>query len=126
MEAISPWTVYWILQLDSISVALGTFVVISLASALFVPLLAGLIFDLDEDDLRAILVKVWKPWAVLTLLAMLVGTFLPSTKTAAAIIVLPAIANNESIQREAGDLYDLAKQALRQAVTDDKPTKSTD
>lgn len=41
------------------------------------------------------------------------GTF---HKTAAAMLVLPAIVNNPTAQREAGEVYQLAKKALRNAA----------
>jgi hypothetical protein len=45
---------------------------------------------------------------------------LPSTKTAATMFIVPAIANNEAIHKEAGELYGLAKQALKEAVGAEK------
>jgi hypothetical protein len=40
----------------------------------------------------------------------------PTTQQAAVILVVPAIANNENIQREAGDIYKLAKEYLEKQV----------
>ena len=109
---MSAWTIYWILQLDTIGNAMG---LISFLGLLFVPL--GWAFSID------VIKSLWAyvacslataAWAV----AVMAAIFLPSTKTAAAMVIIPAIANNEAIQKEAGDLYQLAKQALREAVTD--------
>ena len=55
-----------------------------------------------------------------------VATLLPTTKQAAAILILPAITSDEvvaPVKKEAGDLYALAKQALTNAVEADKPKK---
>lgn len=59
--------------------------------------------------------------AVVAGVLLTVNAFLPSTKTAAAMIVIPAVANNEAIQREAGELYGIAKDALRELAKPDKP-----
>jgi len=62
--------------------------------------------------------------AVVAGVLLTVNAFLPSTKTAAAMIVLPAlsdIANSETVQREAGELYGIAKDALRELAKPDAP-----
>ena len=110
MEVISPWTLYWILQLDTIGMAAGVIVFFGM---IFVPLAWG--FSID-------VIKAW--WAHLVsaaltlawLIACVAAIFLPSTKSMAAIVVIPAIANNEAVQREASDLYQLAKQAIERAA----------
>ena len=47
---------------------------------------------------------------------------MPNTKEYAAIKVIPAIANNEDVQREAGELYSLTKDWLKEQ-SDSKPEK---
>lgn len=50
-------------------------------------------------------------------ICVLTATFLPSTKQAAVIWLLPKIATEENLDRaqsEAGELYDLAKQWLKE------------
>jgi len=44
----------------------------------------------------------------------------PSSKTMAMMKVIPAIANNEDVQGECKELYGLAKQGLKELVTDDE------
>jgi hypothetical protein len=66
--------------------------------------------------LRAACLKL----SVAAISSLLVLGLLPSTKTAAAMVVLPAIANNETLHTEAGELYGLAKQALKEAVGAEK------
>lgn len=102
---ISPWEIYWVMQLDHIRIIL--------AFAVAVGASAGVIAWID-GELEAVLshgklVALWGMLATFLVIA-------PSTKTAAAMIVIPKIANNESVQREAVELYSLAKQALRDAV----------
>lgn len=125
---MSAWDIYWVLQLDSIN-TLFTVVSILGVVVIAVLLLVGMFsyssskyFPESEISIReahtartsfSIARKLTYAVAPILVLAALV----PSTKTAAAMIVLPAIANNVTIQHEAGDLYKLAKDALRQAVS---------
>lgn len=39
------------------------------------------------------------------------------------MLVIPAILNNEKIQDEAGELYQLAKQGLQRIVADEKQSE---
>lgn len=116
MDAISPWTIYWVMQLDSIGVAVGH---MSFVGA-FILLLAWVYLVAEADSLAGYIAASAATLVWLVVLAAAI--FLPSTKTAAAMFVIPAVANNQTIQREAGELYDLAKQALRSAA--DLPKKA--
>jgi hypothetical protein len=133
---ISAWDVYWVMQLDSIVAAFGaaTFLLVAIAVA------AGIawIFAKGDSDPEAWLTPEFKAKAlrnrnslpalraaclklsVAAISSLLVLGLLPSTKTAAAMVVLPAIANNETLHTEAGELYGLAKQALKEAVGAEK------
>lgn len=110
---IDAWDIYWVLQLDAINTAAITLTVLG-AAAVFIAWLAH--FDPGTRLSIAVPMVLTPAWMLVFALAV----FLPSTKTAAAMFVIPAIANNEAIQNEAGELYDLAKDALRQAAQPDK------
>lgn len=107
MNVISAWDVYWVMQLDAIGVAM---VLISIVGMIIV----GCLFLgwLEKDVPGFVLALITPAWGF----ALLLAIFLPSTKTAAAMIVLPAVANNETVQTEAVDLCRLAKKALADAV----------
>lgn len=111
---ISPWEIYWVMQLDTIGVASVFLTILCLPSAVVTAIAAS------EGDL---------PWYVPITLAhfaaffLVCAVFLPSSKTAAAMLVIPAIANNEAIQKEAGDLYRIAKDGLRELVKPDHAEK---
>jgi hypothetical protein len=113
---MNAWTIYWILQLDTLGIA-------SVIGAFFLWIPTAFIYFHSQDKeterpLPSILLAAAFSFA--WLLSVASAIFLPSTKTAAAMVVLPAIANNERIQHEAGDLYQLAKQALANAAAPDK------
>ena len=107
---ISAWDIYWVMQLDTL---IGMFVGVAMA-CVYVVFLAGLFTDGEALGIDSDRPASWLKWpAVIFVAAGLCAAFLPSTKTAAAMIVIPRIANNEAIQHEAGDLYGIAKDALR-------------
>ena len=116
MEGISAFDVYLVMQLDSIRGGIGVLCFLSV-SGLCIAAVDG-----ERLSLR------W--WASLagTVVAAVVCTFTPSSKTAAAMIVLPAITSEqvtEPVAAEAKELYALAKRALTNiAEPPAKPEKS--
>lgn len=108
---ISPFEIYLVMQLDSL-VGLAVCFSIFFGIATLVAVV-GVVGDDLERPIFALVVTAG-PF----LAAVLTAAILPSSKTAAAMIVIPAIANNEKIQDEAGELYQLAKQGLKQVVAD--------
>jgi hypothetical protein len=113
---ISPFEVYLVMQMDSIivvAVVIGACLLISAAAACFY---GGL---KNESEASA----TGRRLAKYAFILLAISAFLPSTKTTAAMIVIPAIANNEAIQKEAGDLYAIAKQALKDSVATEEPKK---
>lgn len=117
---ISAFDVYLVMQLDSIVSTATIFAIIAgLASVL--NLVIGVIASIDEEDFAPRLLRSGKLCLSACLVFAAVATLTPSTKTMAAMIVLPALTSDEVVQpvkKEAAELYDLAKQALRQAVED--------
>ena len=131
---MNAWTIYWILQLDSINGLLWALLaLVGMAEVIaLVVWLHGAAANPDswysetfKEDARAAQQRA--PQAKSYFVRMLLTAFIPlclltalipSTKTAAAMVIVPAIANNETIRKESGELYGLAKQALRDAVTD--------
>lgn len=122
---ISPFEVYFILQLDSIRTA---FVPIMIVSGLAF-IISFILMCVNADESYNTEVKYYAfgkrmmKFATPCVLFALAGlTFIPTTKTAAAMVLLPAITSEAvttPLTREAGELYDLAKQALKKAVNDE-------
>lgn len=114
---ISPWEIYLVMQLDTIggaAVLVSTFGVVGL---LF--MWTWIAEYSDGIAARVVGAAFTAAWA----LSVAVAVFIPSSKTAAAMIVIPAIANNEKFQDEAGDLYRLAKQGLEKLVASEPEKK---
>lgn len=127
METVSPWTVYWILQLDSIGASLSVLSIGGLLAASLLTIFGAMnksfsnsypehISSKRERASGEAMHRLARILAAIVIPLFLINSLLPSTKSMAAIIVVPAIANSEMIRSEAGDLYDLAKQALAKAV----------
>lgn len=104
---ITAWQVYWVMQLDTIR--------------LFILLVfGGLVFGIVTIAPVWIDKKDWhvavKRTAIGSLLMLFLLTFIPSSKTVATMIVLPAITSDaviDTVTPEAKELYGLAKDALK-------------
>lgn len=114
---ISAWDIYWVMQLDSIGTILFMFAVLGIIGGGLLQI-TRLVAASDENDAGAAtfvrLTRATPYFLMAAIAAAIANGFLPSTKTAAMMVVVPRIANNEAIQREAGDLYGIAKDALRE------------
>lgn len=119
MTVITPWEIYWVLQLDSLN---GLFVSMAILGGMLSLLLVMGAMLMADDDPDVSKRCAWFAKLMVTIFAIgvLGATFVPPTKTAAAMVVLPAIVNNPTVQHETGDLYKLAKQALQNAVAPEK------
>lgn len=111
---ISAFETYLLFQLDTVVKALGLLSVLGFS---VVAVMAAYRFiELDEEE-REVFDKTYnRCWQTLIVLFALT-TFVPDSKTVAAMIVLPAITSDkviETVTPEAREVYDLAKKALRQ------------
>lgn len=115
---ITPFEVYVVMQLDVIREI--SFVVCLFTGLIALPLSITYMIGsaLEQSETH----NLWPPLQKLLTcmgVGLLVLAVIPSTKTAAAMIVLPAITSDEVVKPlgdGARELYDLAKQALKKAV----------
>lgn len=110
-------TIYWITRLDTI--------VIAMRLSPLVVLIAGLVgvvitIDFDCDELKSALRKLFVFFFALSILAEFGSVFVPTTKEYCAIYAIPKIANNEKVQGEAKEIYELAKSWLINKVGESK------
>ncbi len=119
---MSAWDVYWIMQMDSLrDFATGS---LSLLVPVWIILTVGCVMAAcecdDEKDAQKTVGKFWVrcSCALLALCAVSLTalSFVPSTKTMAAMYVVPAIANNERLQTDLADVYDLGMERLREVL----------
>jgi isopentenyl diphosphate isomerase/L-lactate dehydrogenase-like FMN-dependent dehydrogenase len=119
---ISPWDIYWILQLDSV-IGAAKAILICCGIVTLILLISSPFWVEVISDLRKFATSAARRVAYFAVPALLVTVFVPSSKTAAAMVVLPAIANNANVQQEAGEPYAMAKDALREAIKPDDEKK---
>jgi hypothetical protein len=133
---VSPFEVYLVMQLDSINALFG---LLAGASAL---LAGGWLFivamstDFDfqaSKEEKKVRLDAAKKFSFRTFLfgvaCLVAAAFLPSTKTAAAMILIPALTSKEVVEpvaTEAKELYGLAKEALRGLAERKPEPKSED
>jgi hypothetical protein len=131
---MSAWTIYWVMQLDSIG-SYTTFLTLAIGAALVLLTIFGAMnrhlsntfpeLDVSKQErssgemMHRIARRLIAPFLIISAVA----TFIPSSRTAAAVVILPAITNNEQIKKEAGDLYGLAKQALTNLAKPEESSK---
>ena len=108
MTTITPSFIYWITRLDNINVILMTFALISGGGLIMS--IVGLINTTYAEDEKGILIscKCFRISAPILFITILFLTFLPTTKEACAIYIVPKIVNNEGIQNIGKEFYDLA------------------
>lgn len=127
---ISPWQIYWVMQLDSISSGLTFITCLGLAVAGGSILWNTLskndasefpsLCNVEERKIQWQSRDKWRNRILAFILPLFfINMLIPSSKTAAAMIVIPAIANNERFQSEASELYDLAKIGLKRLVAEE-------
>lgn len=96
---ITTWEIYWITRLDIINVISGILFIIPAGIFLFSPLLCEAIFDGDWGEFWKFVRKI----IAIPIIALILFIFLPNTKDAVAIYIIPKIANNEQIQKLPGN-----------------------
>ena len=118
---VSPFEVYLVMQLDSFVTLLAVAGALSILGGGFALIEANTSFGNKE----------WAAPARKVILSGIAAAFLaaiiPSSKTAAAMIVIPALTSADVVEpvgREAREVYALAKKALRNLA--DEPKESGD
>lgn len=99
------------MQADSI----GSAAIAVAASSWFAILIATLVIAIECDGE----VPDWLPKRTVICVAVfsfLAAVLMPSTKTLCAVVVVPAIANSEAVQKDFPELYTLAVEKLKEQL----------
>lgn len=122
---MTPFTIYLWQQVDSIIHCLDMFA-LPVSAIGFAGLLITTIALAVEGDDESVQ-KRFAPARNASLATLLLSAFLsftasiiPSSKTIAMMVAIPAIANSEPIQKDLPELYQLAKDALKEQITGKK------
>ena len=98
---VSAAQIYWLTRLDNISITFGILAML-LSIGLIITTVIRIMMTIDDDDIPTEFRRVWNFLAISTAITFAVGTFVPTSKEAAAMYVIPKIANSETVQ-ELGD-----------------------
>lgn len=110
---ITPWTIYWMTRLDEIKGTAMAAFIISIIGAMICYICYGLKSFVEDEEAPALLIYA-KRLLIVSVLSSIPNMFIPSTKEMAAILVIPAIANNQQVQDIGKELGDLAKSWLNE------------
>jgi hypothetical protein len=131
VETLSAWTVYWVMQADSIGKAVLTLAIFAPIATAVYTLFSQLSNVPDrwdgepaKDEMRDERRKGWKVslrMALATAAVWIVAALCPSTKTLCACLAVPAIANNEALRTDAADIYRLGMERLKEVLDDEQP-----
>jgi hypothetical protein len=116
---MSAWTVYWVMQASFVQgVVIGTmFAMLILGIA--VPFTGLALADDSDQRLReigeAVLRKCKWLWTVCVLL-LVASALTPNTKTLCACLTIPKIVNNETLQADATEIYELGMSRLKEEL----------
>lgn len=97
---ITPSLIYWIGRMESIAVASSLIFVISTTLLALFGFFMPMIMDTmtDEDDVAA--VKKWfKRLLFVPIISGIIAIFTPNAKEVAAMVVLPRVANSETVEQ---------------------------
>lgn len=111
---ITSSDVYWVMQADSFkALFIGASVVIGLSAAWC----WAIVFSrMEFNDAQGGMPRVATLTTMALILVAIACAFTPSTRSLAAIHVVPALANSQAVKTEVPELYELAKEALRGAI----------
>ncbi len=114
---ITPFEIYLVMQLDSLCVLFLTLCMITggVSAGSFIDLL----INFATEERRTFLKKALKVSTLLWAVFLLLSVFTPSSKTVAAMYVVPKIVNNENVQK----LPDEMLQLFRESIKDMMPKK---
>lgn len=109
---ITPWTIYWITRLDGLGFICGAI----LTACVFASTLGYIVVDAYSrfgDELKN-MKKVWRVSVPVGALVLLISTFIPTTKEAVAMIVVPKILENEKVQKLPDNFLNLANEWMEE------------
>ena len=109
---ITPSTIYWVAQCDCIRDTCIPIIMVGILLSIISVAITMCMFPDDVPDYvrrcRWIATAVSLALVVTTIAGFLGRIFIPTTKTVAAMYIIPAVANNEKVQDCGNRLYALA------------------
>lgn len=117
---ISPWLIYlWGIADQIRTTSIILMILLVFASFVFLLVWGFCMDEGDEEGATSWMKRVQKV-GFMAILSAILAAFLPSSKTIAVMVVLPAIVNSEPIQKDLPDLYRIAVDALKDQLVPEK------
>lgn len=117
---ITPWTIYWITRASSISNTLSAVtVVLGIIGAALMVACAIADGSGEREDAKGLLRIGWKV-AILFAISLVASILTPTTKELAAMIVIPKVANSESVKQLGDGIVELANQWMEELAPEKK------
>lgn len=128
MMEISPWLIYWLMQLDNICKFVDSIAIIG--SVLLIGLIAirtacktAPEYDDGAKAFYDATTSLCKLSSVIIPIFILLNVFIPNTKTVAAMILIPPIVNNEQVQQIPDDILTFVRSVIKKYTFDNKEKK---
>lgn len=127
MMEISPWLIYWLMQLDSICtfidiVAFFGSLILFFATVIRIGWKTEYRYGAYEK-LYEITTPYYRIISIIVPIFILVNIFIPNTKTVAAMLVVPPIVKNEQMQQLPEELLTFVRSIIKEHVYDNKDKK---
>ena len=114
---IGQWTVYFILMLDNIN----GFLVFLIMAPILTLLISGILaifaddagYGLDDNHFLVFFVKYWKKLTITSLSFMLINLFIPTTKQAALIYIIPKLSQSQYVKQIPQELQVVVNNLLK-------------
>ena len=128
MMEISPWLIYWLMQLDSICkfvdiVAFLGFFALVLLTVIRAVCENAPSYDTGAKAFYKATTKIYKFSSIIIPIFILLNVFIPNTKTVAAMILIPPIVNNEQVQQIPDDILTFVRSVIKEYTFDNKEKK---
>ena len=125
MMEMSPWLVYWLMQLDSICNFIDAVAGIGFVTLIGLIIVRALSansseYDTDAKAVYATTTKLCKFTSIVVPVFILLNVFIPNTKTVAAMILVPPIVNNEQVQQIPEDILTFVRSVIKEYTFDNK------
>ena len=128
MMEISPWLIYWLMQLDSICkfvdaiTFLGFFLLVIL-TVIRIASKSVPSYDASAHAFYDATTNLHRFSCVIIPIFILLNVFMPNTKTVAAMILIPPIVNNEQVQQIPDDILTFVRSVIKEYTFDNKEKK---
>lgn len=120
---MSPWVIYWVMQADEIRLCVELITAIC-AIVLVVGAVSCVVCSAAPSSESERKIASWLRRrgfypAVGFFVAILGVAFIPTTKSLCAILTIQVIANNETIQRDSREVYELGLERLKDSLREE-------